>query len=185
MIVGKITGREIRKNRDGSRDVILLQVVVNDPQDVQTVQLMSQAGEKHYPRSGDEVVIDEVGKSWKMGMAVDDRIGPDGSSEDGDWEAYSYNASGRLGRLQLNQDGELVIHDGTNHAVQYEALKKEFDSLQKTVNDLIFAYNSHIHITTATVGAGPTPGVISPTVSTGTTSTADITNVEIDEILVP
>lgn len=67
-------------------------------------------------------------------------------------------------------DGE--IHLGSDEATDYIALadlvKTEISALRDTVNSLVTAYNAHIHITTATVGASPTPGIISPTTSTAT-----------------
>jgi hypothetical protein len=53
--------------------------------------------------------------------------------------------------------------------------------LETKVDDLITKYNAHIHITTATVGATPTPGTIAPTTSTETpigtqTTVADLEN---------
>lgn len=88
------------------------------------------------------------------------------------------------GKIAANGD-EVKLMDGTDFAVQYTALKSAFDTLKTDVNNLITAYNSHIHITTATVGATAVPGVISPTVSTGISSTADMSGSKIDKVLVP
>ncbi len=64
------------------------------------------------------------------------------------------------------------IHIGSENAAEFVALAQktfdELDAIRSTLNDLVTAYNGHIHITTATVGAGPTLGIISPTTSSGT-----------------
>jgi len=77
-----------------------------------------------------------------------------------------------------------TLNGGTDWAVQYTALKSAFDTLVTDVNNLVTAYNAHIHITTATVGVGP-PGVIAPTTSTGTPTTADMTSSKIADLKVP
>lgn len=80
---------------------------------------------------------------------------------------------------------ETVIQDGTDYAVQYTAMKSAFDTLKSELNALVTAYNAHIHITTATVGATPTPGVIAPTLSTGTPPTADMSGAQVSDVRLP
>ncbi len=79
---------------------------------------------------------------------------------------------GRDGGCTLHFKPDDTIHLGADPAAEGVALgdttKAEIEALRDTVNSLITAYNSHIHITTATVGASPTPGVISPTTSSAT-----------------
>ena len=71
-------------------------------------------------------------------------------------------------QVHVRPDGE--VHLAANEAADYVALadlvKGEISALRDTVNSLVTAYNAHIHVTTATIGASPTPGVISPTTST-------------------
>lgn len=84
--------------------------------------------------------------------------------------------------LHLKNDGTAEFGGDANFMVRYNELKTGFDSLKGTVNTLITAYNSHIHVTTATIGATTTVGTISPTTSTGTPATADISGAKITEI---
>lgn len=71
-------------------------------------------------------------------------------------------------QVHVRPDGE--VHLAANDAADYVALaqlvKDEITALRDTVNSLVTAYNAHIHVTTATIGASPTPGVIAPTTST-------------------
>jgi len=79
---------------------------------------------------------------------------------------------------------ETALQTGTDWAVQYTALKSAFDTLKTDLNNLITAYNAHIHITTATIGVGG-PGVIAPTTSAGTPSAADMSSSKITDVRVP
>lgn len=56
--------------------------------------------------------------------------------------------------------------------IKIDDITTKLNNLVTEVNVLKDLYNSHIHITTATVGATPTPGVISPTTSTGSAMTS-------------
>ena len=52
--------------------------------------------------------------------------------------------------------------------IKIEELVKKINALEDKLNGLINKHNTHVHITTATVGATPTPGVLSPTTSSET-----------------
>lgn len=82
-------------------------------------------------------------------------------------DADGSNATfGSDGGLKVTVTSSALEVDGNSDAA---ALASKVDDLQSNLNDLITAYNNHIHTTTATVGTGPV-GVISPTTSTGTPS---------------
>ena len=68
----------------------------------------------------------------------------------------------------------IELNGNTNFAIKYLEMKTAFDTLRTELNTLITAYNTHIHVTTATIGASATPGILSPTVSTGTPAVADM-----------
>jgi len=75
--------------------------------------------------------------------------------------------------IHLNGDGDT--------AVKYSELETAFNQLKDDFDNFVSTYNAHTHTTTATVGVGPV-GVIAPTTSTGSPSTADITPAEEDSI---
>lgn len=81
----------------------------------------------------------------------------------------------------LNDDTIEVLGSG-DFFVRYNALETAFNQLRTDLNNFINIFNSHIHTTTATVGGGATPGVISAPTSSGTSSNADITPARIPEI---
>jgi hypothetical protein len=70
----------------------------------------------------------------------------------------------------------IELNGNTNFAVKFTEMQLAFNTLKTELNNFIAAYNTHIHITTATIGASATPGVISPTVSQAVPATADMTN---------
>lgn len=120
---GRVTGRQTAKNRDGAESVRLLQVVVTDRDDVQTVQLVSQTGEESNPPDGSVVVLVPAGPALKLAVATLDRVTPDlavggkriySTAEDG----VTVMAEARLdpdGKITLsNSGGSIVIQpDGT------------------------------------------------------------------------
>lgn len=52
--------------------------------------------------------------------------------------------------------------------IKIEKLVEKINAIESKVDSHIANYNTHIHITTATVGATATPGTIAPTTSTET-----------------
>jgi len=78
---------------------------------------------------------------------------------------------------------QIELNGNGNWAIKFTEMKSAFDTLKTDLNNLITAYNTHIHVTTATVGATAVPGVISPTVSTGTPSAADMAGAKNAKVL--
>lgn len=73
-------------------------------------------------------------------------------------------------KVFLAQDG--TVHLGSHEAPDFVALASKVDAELKALRDnvdaLVTAFNGHTHITTATIGAGATPGVIAPPASPAT-----------------
>jgi len=74
--------------------------------------------------------------------------------------------------LHLRENGQIEIGGTGDYAVRFNELKKGFDQLKAD-------FNSHIHTTTATVGASAAPGVITPPTAS---SSANIDNSKIEYI---
>jgi hypothetical protein len=64
----------------------------------------------------------------------------------------------------------VVLNNGTNGMIDIVELTTKVNALVQTMNTLIASYNSHIHVTTATVGASAIPGVINPIVTPAQTA---------------
>ena len=106
------------------------------------------------------------------------------NTNSGETRFYSTNTDGRSEKfyIKLTNDGICEFNGTDDNFVRYSKLQTAFDTLKADFNALVLKYNSHIHITTATILATAVPGVISPTTSQGSNSSADITGAKIDEI---
>ena len=94
----------------------------------------------------------------------------DETIQKGETLIYSYDSAGVIkGKILINEDGEIVVNDGTDFAVRYSALETAFNTLKSE-------FDAHVH-----------GGVLSGTASTGATtpSLADITPAKVEEILIP
>ena len=69
-----------------------------------------------------------------------------------------------IGDISAHIDKNAVTFNGggLGGLVKVQDLTNKLNELTRTVNALVTSYNAHTHITTATVGAGSVPGVISP-----------------------
>jgi phage gp45-like len=108
---GRVTGRQTGTNKDGADSVRLLQVMITDRDDVQTVQLVSQAGEESNPPDGSAVVLLSAGSALKLAIATLDRVVPDLAV--GGKRIYSTAADGVtvMAEARLDPDGKITIHN--------------------------------------------------------------------------
>ena len=173
---GTVTGNEIKKNRDGTGKRRLLQVEISDPDDIQTVELMSAAGEDVDPPVDSRVLIIDVGAAYKIAIAADDGIEP--SMDEGEKKIYSIDGGAISAFINFLNTGVLELNGNADFAVRFNELKSAFDELVTDFNNLVTVHDTHMHPTAAT---GP-PSL--PTV-TGTSSAADMSAAKIDEIKVP
>ena len=182
--IGTVRGGEVAKNKDADDESRILQVEITNPDDLQSIEQMGQVGEDSNPQPGARVIIIDLGPSYRVVVAADDGVTP--TVDVGEKEFYSYDDSGgKLATIKLVSDSSIEINGDADNAVAFADLKVAFDQLKADFDALVNAYNAHIHITTATVGATPTPGVIAVTASVGALTTADIDPAKIDSIKVP
>jgi len=164
--IGIVTGREVKKNRDGQNDRLMLQVEISDPDDIQTVELMNPAGEDNNPPDGSKILILDLGNAYKVAVATDDGIAPSGKRR-----IYSTLSFGVIAAfINLLTNGDLELNGNADFAVRFTELETAFNELRDD-------YNLHKHGGVDT-GAG-TSGI------TDTISVADISGAKIDEIKVP
>jgi hypothetical protein len=98
----------------------------------------------------------------------------------GEFRTFSTDANGNLKFYTwLKNDGTMELGGSTKNLARYQELEVAFNELKGDHNDLVNAFNAHMH---ATAGSGPpslpTPGSGIPALP----STADITGSKIDEI---
>jgi len=77
------------------------------------------------------------------------------------------------GNVKIECEETIELNGGNNGGlVKIKELTDELNGLKDALNNFISNYNSHIHVTTATVGAGPSAGVISATVAQATSASS-------------
>ena len=167
--IGTVTGRAVGKNRDGTEDVMLLQVEISDPDDVQTIQLMTPAGEDDNPITGSQVLILDIGNAFKAAITVDDGVAP--FMDPGEKKLYSLDTSGVIKAfINLLASGNIELNGNDDNAVRFEALQTKMTALEA---QLI----AHVH-----------PGVTSGGANTGVSATLfdiDISAAKVDEVTLP
>ena len=168
--IGKVTGRELGKNRDGSKKVILLQVEISDPDDVQTVELVDAAGEMSNPPTGSDVVMVSVGSAYKIAVAVGDGIEND--LDVGDKQIHATASGAVVSYVKCVNDGQIELNGTGDFGVRFLALEIAFNQLKADHNG-----HSHAYI--------PGSGSPTSTAAPAAPSTADISPAKIDTVEVP
>jgi phage gp45-like len=98
--------------------------------DIQTVQLMTHAGDDINPPDGSRIVVLSVGRAYKIAIASEDGIEPEVAP--GEREIYSSVDGARMARVRLTSEGLVVIQN-------------QDESLLQILSDLI---NTLVTITT-------------------------------------
>lgn len=173
-MIGIITGREIKKNKDGDADKLLLQVELVEG-DVQTVEMMPQSGEDTNPATGSRIFVLDDSESYQIGIASTDDLTPE--VDPGEKEIYSTDepATEKKARIRLYENGNIIIdaygganveirQDGVtvfNGGVNNTAREGDTVSLQMDPPDIV-ALATALLATGAFVPAGPPPGPAGP-----------------------
>ena len=114
-MTGTVKGFEVKKNRNGTNNVLMLQVEVSGPNDIQSAEYMSNAGDNTIPVIGSTVVILMAGPSWKIAVAVNDKSDFDNSLVEGDRLLYSKY---RAATYKIGADGKHYFNDGSIEAAR-------------------------------------------------------------------
>ena len=178
----KSTGVIDEKNLDGEKVVSMAK---GDGLNKYTVQNMCAPGFEFSPADGEKLVVVPINGSDSYMVTIagaNENITPD--TLKGERKIYSVSEDGAEIKAfaKFKNTGIIELNGNDNFAVLFNELKTEFNKLQQSHNDLVSAYNAHIHITTATIGLSPV-GVISPTESSSTPSTAVIDNSKSESVL--
>lgn len=152
--IGTVRGREIRKNRNGEGDVLLLQVEVSDADDIQTVELMTQAGDEYSPIDGAKVLLVQLGPAWVVAVTGDDLM-PPGITE-GERRTYSQVGGTRKASIYWRTSGQLELNGTGDHAVRFAALETAFNQLKSD-------FDGHAgHFSPSNVAPPPSSADIAP-----------------------
>ena len=116
---------------------------------------------------------DEIGNSVILGYINKNQL-----AEIGENRIYSTDADGVLSfYLHLKNDGTANFGGDTDFMVRYSELESAFNELKDDFNTLVNTFNTHVHPGVTSGGAST-----SPTPTSGTTSSADISGAKIEEI---
>jgi hypothetical protein len=144
--------------------------------DVQTVINVQPFGMDSRPPKGYRgIFADTESKEDKIliGVILESAIADEGEvrfhSEDSDGAEQAY--------MYLTKDGELHLMGDSDNAVRFSELQTAFDELKSDFNSFVNTYNAHVHPGVTAGGAST-----SPTPSSGSTTSADISPAKIDEI---
>lgn len=168
ILSGKVTGREIKPNQDGTANKLLLQVEVTDPDDVRTIEAVTQAGDDTNPPNGARVVILSITDNYQVAIGADDGIEP--TMDAGEKKLYSVSSGAIAAYINLLANGDIELNGNANTAVAFAALASGF-------NQLVTDFNTHVH-------SGVTSGGASTLIPTSTSS-ADISAAEVTEVKLP
>lgn len=93
----------------------------------------------------------------------------------GEIRLFSVDESGDLQTfLWVKNDGTIEFGGNVGNLTRFQELETGFNQLKSDFNSFVSTYNTHVHATPS--------GTSSPTPSTGTPSTADISGAKIDEL---
>lgn len=213
--IGTVVGREIIENRDSENESRMLSVELSEANDVQSIEHINQNGEQTNPPDDTTVLVLELNPSWKLAIAINDLVDIDDTLDPGEKKIYAVDSGNNVvawiylkgdgsirldndsdaieikagggirldnenGSIELTADGNVVNNDGSDWVTQFTAMKSAFDTLKSDLNTFITTYNTHVHSGVMTGGgsSGPTP-------STGTSSTADMSDAKVETVLVP
>jgi hypothetical protein len=118
---GTVTGRQIRKNRDGTDKRLMLQVQFTNKADIRTVEYVPLPGQDENPINGTRVFVITVAEAYHIAIGANDKVKPD--TETGEKRIYSTNDDGVLQAfIKLLKTGVIHINGDNDFAVRFDAL---------------------------------------------------------------
>lgn len=156
MKIGRVISSEIAKNRDGEKNVLLLQVEISDPDDIQTVEYLQAAGVDYRPRPNTTVLVIGLGSAWQVAIAADDGIEP--SAAAGEYEIYASTSGGaKGGKLKCYPGGTVEAGAGVDWVAMAGKVLTELQAIKSHLDALKTAIDTHTHTVAITGPAGTTP----------------------------
>jgi hypothetical protein len=179
-MIGVITGRRVGKNRDGDKDVLILQVELLQGEDTRSIELFTDSD--FNPANGTRICVIDASSSYQIGTCVSDGLTPE--VDPGEKEIYSTDnpVTQKKARAKFGTDGIITLNKGTDFAVRYSKLESEFNKLKTSFNNLLTEYKLHTHPYVDTpIG----PSTTSPYASTQIANASDITLTKVDTVMLP
>lgn len=176
-LTGIVKGYEIKKNRDGSQNVLMLQVEISGSNDPQSVEYMSHAGDDHIPPVDSIVTILEAGRAWKIAIASNDGVDFDSSLSEGERKLYAPGGASII----FKDDGTIEINGNADNAVSFADLQTALNNFKTSIDaGIAGSITGHTHLTT-----GPPPAPTGPGVGAAPPVTIDITAAKVSDVKLP
>ena len=160
---GRVRGRELIENRDGSHKVLMLQVEITNARDMQTVQYVSLTGDDSNPPDDSIVYMLDLGPAFKIAFAADDLIEP--SMGPGEKKIYSSDAGAVQAFINLLTTGIIELNGNADFVVRFTALEAQMQILVTAINA---AFATKLN------GSGSAGGLV-----------LDLSTAKVDEVKVP
>lgn len=180
-MIGIVRGHKISKNGNGKNKVVLLQVELSTPENIETVELMTPPGDESIPAKGSRVEILAPGSGYKIAIAFQDTIEP--TIGEGEKLLYSQDETGKKATLYLKKDGTIEINGSADSAVSFGDLQSAISNMVSSINTAIAgAITGHAHV----YSPGPSPPIPTGTgVGSAPTVTVDISGAEVPTVKLP
>ena len=162
MEFGTIESISVGQNLDSGENVRLARVNVIG-EDTVTVEMPFPEGDEFVPGIGDTVYYEEVDSGFLVARCIQTTQAVDPTLLEGERELFSRLAGMRSAKFRLKADGTLVMNDGTDFGVRFNALESALNDLIDDMNVFFAFVVAHSHTSAA-------PG--SPTVGTAADATA-------------
>lgn len=187
-MIAVVKSTEIRKNRDGDHDVLMITAEIGDTDDVQSIELACAMGEDFNPPAGTRLILQETGSAYKVAVAGDDGIAP--TTNVGERKIYSISGGAVSAVAYFKADGTLQLNNGSGTAVEFARLKKAFNQLKSDFDMHTHSYGPLMDSLGVGVKAlSPVPIPLPPefalTTATTTASSADIDPAESKTVKLP
>lgn len=178
-MTGIIKGFEVTTNRNSEQKVLMLQVEISGPDDVQSVEWYNPGGVQSKPLKESKVQILQNGAGWKVAVSANDGIDFDETLNEGDKKIYGGSVDSTI---IMRADGTIEANGKNDNAVRFDELSLAFDELKTDLNDMITTWNT---FAAAYVPGSPVLQGTPPTASTTSSSTADISDAKVETVKLP
>lgn len=110
--VGIVKKTRIDKNRKGGESVRLVEVQISDPEDVQTVELFTRAGDDYNPPVGSQILVVFPSTQWAIAIGFQDGVDPE--ALEGEKFLYSVSEIGAVAAIiKLLKTGVIELNGNT------------------------------------------------------------------------
>lgn len=152
--IGIIVGVSVGAGYRHGKQVILVDCMIDDPADVQTIEYLFPSGVQSVPQVGESVLIHDVSSEYRVASSTN--TGVIVVSEAGESAIFAVDGSTVKGSVKALKNGEIVVNDGTGYGTEWGVLNSEWAKLITWVSSISTAV---IGLRGAVVVPAPLPSV--------------------------